>query len=184
MTESCTADRGARRVRIGRRKVREELQALTGESIMGAIGVSQAGTQVLMVIGAFSVASAWVHFMTFVAVALGLVALLLWHLLIRIWLSYRARPLGLRYGGVLGFSYDEVFLASNNRWASRATRIVERWPRSKVTIAVANRSWFTERRITLRVDDGTTVRLETLARRDLEPFLELQANLSSGPGTS
>ena len=171
-------------MRVGRRKVREELQTLTGETILGSIGVSTAGIQVLMVIGAFSVATAWVHFMTFVAVALGVVALLLWHFLIRIWLSYRARPFGLRYGGVLGFSYDEVFLASNNRWASKAAHVVERWPRSKVTIAVGNRSWFTDRRITVRLDDGTVVRLETLARRDLEPFLELQANLSSRPGAS
>ena len=84
---------------------------------------------------------------------------------------------------MLGFSDDaEVFLASNNRWSRKAPRILAHWPRSTVTIDIGNRSWFNERRITLRPDDGSVVLLETLARRDLETFLELQAPAIT-PGT-
>ena len=162
-------------MRVGRRKVREELQTLTGEPILGAIGVSNVGVQLSMGFGALMAAVIAIHLLAFAALAWAFVAALLWSIAFRIFLSYRARPFGLVYGGVLGFSYDEVFLASNNRWTSRANHVVNRWPRSKVTIAVGSRSWFNERRIALRLDDGTVVRLETVARRDLEPFLELQA---------
>ena len=92
-------DRGARRVRFGRRNFSEELEALTGEPIMGSIGVSAAGLTVWTVVGiGLAIFFSMQAMSFFVGMTVGLVAALLWCLVVRIVLSYRGRPYSLMYG--------------------------------------------------------------------------------------